>query len=171
METQIKLRSFESKITFMNGMYKLPVAPIPSTELAVKWQKEQNPLVPLVGNNAAIVNRMVAFKKILQDELNEMDDIIKQLKDNSYESEVDFLVDITDLMHDITIYCQSELVRFGIPLKETMSIIMDSNFSKLGADGQPIIKDGKFEKGPHYWKPEPALHDFITEAIKEGSKE
>lgn len=166
METQIKLRSFESKITFMNGMYKLPVAPIPSTELAIAWQKEQTPekLDPLV-------TRMHQLKKILQDELNEMNDIIKSLEEGSYPTETDFLVDITDLMHDITIYCQSELVRFGIPLKETMSIIMASNFSKLGADGQPIIKDGKFEKGPHYWKPEPALHDFITEAIKEGSKE
>lgn len=166
METQIKLRSFESKITFMNGMYKLPVSAIPSTKLAVEWQKEQTPekLDPLV-------TRMRQLKKILQDELNEMDDIIKSLEEGSYPTETDFLVDITDLMHDITIYCQSELVRFGIPLKETMSIIMASNFSKLGADGQPIIKDGKFEKGPHYWKPEPALHDFITEAIKEGSKE
>lgn len=32
---------------------------------------------------------------------------------------------------------------------------MDSNESKLGADGNPIYDaNGKFLKGPNYWKPE-----------------
>lgn len=168
METAIKLRSFESKITYMNGMYNLPVAPFPQIQFATQWQVEQNPKwkIGAVTINEILADRLKQLKKILQDELNEMDDIIKNVEENNYPTDVDFLVDITDLMHDLTIYCQSELVRFGIPLKETMSIIMDSNFSKLGADGRPIIKDGKFEKGPFYWKPEPELKKFITASIK-----
>lgn len=168
MDTNItlKIRSFESKITYMNGMYNLPVAPFPSIGYAVRWQAENNAHSELADTMELLKDRLVAFKKILQDELNEMDDIILRVTERTYPTETDFLVDITDLMHDITIYCQSELVRFGIPLKETMSIIMDSNFSKLGADGRPIIKDGKFEKGPFYWKPEPELKEFIIASIK-----
>ena len=36
--------------------------------------------------------------------------------------------------------------------------VMDSNESKLGADGRPIYDaNGKFLKGPNYWRPEPGI--------------
>ena len=45
-----------------------------------------------------------------------------------------------------------------------LNIIMDSNESKLGADGLPIYNaDGKVLKGPNYWKPEPALRKMLEE--------
>lgn len=35
---------------------------------------------------------------------------------------------------------------------------MQSNFSKLGADGKPIYDErGKVQKGQNYWKPEPKI--------------
>jgi hypothetical protein len=43
-----------------------------------------------------------------------------------------------------------------------LQIIMDSNASKLGADGKPIYDaNGKFLKGPNYWKPEPKIRELL----------
>jgi len=39
---------------------------------------------------------------------------------------------------------------------------MDSNESKLGADGRPIYDaNGKFLKGPNYWRPEPRIKALL----------
>jgi hypothetical protein len=47
---------------------------------------------------------------------------------------------------------------------------MDSNFSKLGADGKPIYDErGKVMKGPFYWKPEPKIKELLLERIKDGT--
>lgn len=40
---------------------------------------------------------------------------------------------------------------------------MDSNASKLGADGKPIYDaNGKFLKGPNYWKPEGKIREMLV---------
>jgi hypothetical protein len=66
------------------------------------------------------------------------------------------------MLGDIQVYCASEMRKFGIPQAETLRTIMESNFSKLGADGKPIYDDrGKVCKGPLYWKPEPALLQML----------
>ena len=47
-------------------------------------------------------------------------------------------------------------------LEAVLQIIMDSNASKLGADGKPIYDaNGKFLKGPNYWKPEPKIRELL----------
>ncbi len=39
---------------------------------------------------------------------------------------------------------------------------MQSNFSKLGADGKPIYDErGKVMKGPGYWQPEPKIRALL----------
>lgn len=56
---------------------------------------------------------------------------------------------------------------FGLPINGILNIIMESNFSKLGADGLPIYDaDNKVQKGPNYWKPEPKLKELLTAHIK-----
>lgn len=46
-----------------------------------------------------------------------------------------------------------------------LDVIMDSNESKLGADGKPIYdENGKFLKGPNYWKPEPRIKTLLLGA-------
>jgi hypothetical protein len=46
---------------------------------------------------------------------------------------------------------------------------MDSNTSKLGADGKPIYDErGKVMKGPGYWKPEPAIKELIEDIWAEA---
>ena len=48
---------------------------------------------------------------------------------------------------------------------------MDSNESKLGAHGKPIYDaNGKFLKGPDYWKPEPGIKELLkSKGIRAGA--
>jgi hypothetical protein len=43
---------------------------------------------------------------------------------------------------------------------------MDRNERKLGANGKPIYDpNGKFLKGPNYWKPNPKIKELLQAAI------
>lgn len=135
-------RPFADRIRAMNAMYKLPVSD------AVN-----------VPDNVA--DRLKRFKKTLADELNEIDDIVATAEQGA--AKIDIAVGIADLLGDIIVYCRSEALKFGIPLESVLSIIMDSNESKLGADGKPIYdENGKFLKGPNYWKPEPKIKQLLA---------
>lgn len=139
---------FANRIADMNAMYGLDM-----TEVPYLWSNFNE--------------RLDKFKKILLDEVNEIDDIKKPWV---VVNDVDCLVAIADLLGDITVYCRSEAMKYGIPLEQVLDIIMDSNESKLGADGEPIIdENGKFLKGPNYWKPEPKIKKLLTKII-DGNK-
>lgn len=74
------------------------------------------------------------------------------------------MVAVADLLGDVMVYCRSEALKFGIPLESILDMIMDSNESKLGADGKPIYDENKkFQKGPNYWKPEPKMRELIEQ--------
>jgi len=71
-------------------------------------------------------------------------------------------VALADLLGDVMVYCRSEALKYGLPLEAVLDVIMDSNESKLGADGKPIYDgNGKFLKGPNYWKPEPKIKALL----------
>jgi len=133
--------SFAKRILLMNAMYKLPAQESPS----------------LPANPA---DRLRKFKATLLDEVNEIDDIITAC--DGQAEPIDVLVAVADLLGDIIVYCRSEALKFGLPLEDVLTIIMDSNESKLGADGKPIYDaNGKFLKGPNYWKPEPKIKALL----------
>ncbi len=125
-----------------NRMYKLPVPNKPSLEnLGEDWRE-----------------RLRNFKKTLAEELNEIDEIIESEEENPLV----ILTAIADLLGDINVYTHSESLKFGIPLDGVLKVIMDSNMSKLGEDGNPIYnEDGKVMKGPNYWKPEPKIMELL----------
>ena len=154
---------FDKDIQTMNRMYEIPNPPIP---------------VPVT------VERMLDFKRILIDEINEIDEIIEtatQLetmyvsiatptqedKELAAKLRLDILVAMADLCCDITVFCASEMLRNGMMMMPCMNVVMSSNFTKLGADGKPIWENGKFQKGPNYRKPEPALRQLIEISMKE----
>ncbi len=94
------------------------------------------------------------------DEVHEIDEIVASAERGA--PPLDLAVAIADLLGDVIVYCRSEALKYGIPLEEVLSIIMDSNESKLGADGKPIYdSNGKFLKGPNYWKPEPKIKELL----------
>ena len=62
-------------------------------------------------------------------------------------------VDLADGLGDIIFVCIHVALRFGIDIDRVFREISASNFTKLGADGQPILRaDGKILKGPEYFK-------------------
>jgi predicted HAD superfamily Cof-like phosphohydrolase len=139
------MSEFSKDIEKFNGIYKLPVNAMPTLD---------------VGVPAA--ERMASFKNILMEEVHEMDEIIAA--QNAGKDPLEVLTMLADLLGDIQVYCASEMAKFGLPLDQVLAIIMQSNFSKLGADGLPIYDErGKVMKGPDYWKPEPKIQAMLTE--------
>jgi len=139
-------KPFPDRIAAMNAMYKLPA--------------HDRPTLP-----ADIADRLVKFKATLLDEVHEIDEI-SRLAVNG-DAPVDIAVAIADLLGDIIVYCRSEALKYGLPLEEVLDVIMDSNESKLGADGKPIYDaNGKFLKGPSYWRPEPRIRKLLEARMR-----
>ena len=134
-------KTFAQRIAAMNAMYQLPASDRPSLP-------------------ADVAERLIKFKATLLDEVHEIDEIVQLSKNGGRE--MDIAVAIADLLGDIMVYCRSEALKYGLPLEDVLDIIMDSNESKLGADGKPIYDaNGKFLKGPNYWKPEPKIKALL----------
>ena len=134
-------KSFAERIEIMNNMYKMPANCLPT--------------IP-----ADVASRLPKFKRTLLDEVAEIDEIDPSLPP------LELTTAIADVLGDIIVYCRSEALKYGIPLEDVLDIIMDSNESKLGADGKPIYnEDGKFLKGPNYFKPEPAISKRLNAGV------
>ena len=137
-------KTFAQRIAAMNAMYKLPA--------------RENPALP-----EDVVGRLTKFKATLMDEVHEIDEIVAAAQKGTPSS--DILVAMADLLGDVIVYCRSEALKYGLPLEDVLDIIMDSNESKLGADGKPIYDaNGKFLKGPNYWRPEPKIKVLLEKA-------
>ena len=129
-------------------MYNMPVNEVPSTNIGTPLKK-----------------RLEDLKKILVEELDEIDEIIEEL---DQDTELQTLTKLADLLGDVQVYCASEMTKFGLPVDATLEIIMDSNFSKLDANGNPIYDDrNKLLKGPNYWKPEPKIEQMLLDNQQE----
>jgi predicted HAD superfamily Cof-like phosphohydrolase len=134
-------KSFAERIEMMNSMYRLPI--------------NNKPTLPETP-----ADRLKKFKATLMDEVHEIDEIVALAEGNA--EAIDIQVAIADLLGDVIVYCRSEAMKYGIPLEAVLDLIMDSNESKLGADGNPIYDaNGKFLKGPNYWKPEPKIKALL----------
>ena len=134
-------KPFKDRIHAMNQMYKLPINDSPT----------------LLADPA---DKLKKFKATLMAEVHEIDEIVEKIENG--EPDIDVKVAIADQLGDVMVYCRSEALKYGLPLEEVLDIIMDSNESKLGADGRPIYdENGKFLKGPNYWKPEPKIKSLL----------
>lgn len=140
------LTGFMLDVERMNEMYRMP-------EVYTNDQHQSN-------------ERLVQFKSILEEECKEIDDIIL----TNTVDKFDTLTQLSDLLGDIIVYCASEAKRWGIPIDRVLNIIMQSNFSKLDSNGQPIYDERmKLQKGPGYWKPEPKIAQLLLEYSSEGA--
>lgn len=136
------MNDFFADIEKFNAMYKMEAPSVPTLDL----------------------NRAENFNNILQEEVNEFEDIFIAAGEEASES--DIITMQADLYGDIIIYCASEMRRIGLDPQTVLEIIMQSNFSKLDANGLPIYDErGKVLKGPNYWKPEPMLKEYIEDAM------
>lgn len=116
-------------------------------------------------------DRVKQFYDILSEEVEEGLELAEKYSKmtqhgplNQRES-TEILTEMADWLGDIIVYCASEGQRWGIPIQKVLDIIMNSNFSKLDSDGQPIYDHrGKVLKGPHYWRPEEKIRELILNA-------
>jgi hypothetical protein len=122
--------------------------------------------------------RLQVFRGLLSDktpggELSELDEILDMLAEpegtETTPSMVDVFVKIADWLNDIIVYCASESLRHGVAISPVLECIMDANFSKLGADGKPIVVNGKVQKGPNYAPPEPAIKKHLTRVLEKAA--
>ena len=142
------MSTFANDIEKFNSIYKLPVNKVPTINVGVP-----------------MAERLKAFKDILLEEVSEIDEIISAAEGGS--DELATLTMLADLLGDLQVYCASEMAKFGLPLDGVLEVIMQSNFSKLGADGKPIYDErGKVMKGPNYWKPEPKISELLQSLKK-----
>ncbi|RCS57448.1 pyrophosphatase [Parvibium lacunae] len=152
------MSQFADDIQKFNQIYRLPVNTRPTLAVGVP-----------------VIERLQAFKAILQEELTEVEEILEVARSleqpavaaddaTRTKTELALLTMLADWLGDIQVYCASEMAKFGLPLDAVLSIIMQSNFSKLDANGQPIYDErGKVLKGPDYWRPEPALSQLLAQ--------
>lgn len=74
--------------------------------------------------------------------------------------ESDDIVGIADAVADLLYVVHGAALTFGIPVNEVFAEVHRSNMTKLGDDGEPVVRaDGKVMKGPNYSPPrlEPIL--------------
>ncbi len=70
------------------------------------------------------------------------------------------LVELADAICDLVYVLVGTAVSYGIPFDRCFAEVQRSNMSKLGEDGEPIVReDGKILKGPNFSKPD--LHSII----------
>lgn len=154
--------TFDAQLRKFNKMYGLPVAEYPTIEAEAnyQWNREPEP-----SQYDRIARRLRHLQRILHDEVAEVEDIIQMLE--SRDAELDILTELADWLGDIQVYCASEMLRFGLPRSKVLTAIMESNFTKLGDDGNPIIRDGKVQKGPNFEAPEPKILNALSAAYKD----
>jgi len=145
---------FEAAIKKFNEFYNLPANDVPTI---------------LFSTPEEFIGRLKNFKDILQEELNEVDDIIKAAEPGTVPIKI--LVMLADWLGDMQVYCASEMAKFGLPRNLILSIIMASNMSKGDENGKPIYDErGKVKKGPYYWKPEPQIERALQAIIRQAQR-
>lgn len=147
-------KGFNEDVERMNKMFDLPV------RQSIELDKD-------------LATKLYKLHNTLTDEVNELLDITEILdkpelstimgKSAKYpEVTIDHYVALADLLGDIVVYCASEAQKYGIYLPEVLQAIMESQWSKLGTNGE-VIKDenDKFLKGENYKPPEEAIKRLL----------
>ncbi len=133
---------FTKDIRKFNEMYGLPVNDSPCIPFKASVDKGTA--------RHQLLERLIQFKKILIDEVNEVDEIYSKVV--AGEEPLEVLTDMADWLGDLQIFCASEMLKFGLDNEMVLSVIMS---------GSALMIDGKLQKGPNYWKPEPKLKRLI----------
>lgn len=145
-------------IDSFNKMYGLATSDVPGFHFCKEG---------LGTTRAQVLQRLDGFKKTLEKEFAEVEEIENKINAGDQPEEV--LTALADWYGDIIVYCLSEMRKYGLDPAIVLGIIMSSNMSKLGPDGKPIYdENGKVLKGPNYWRPEPALQRYIAAAIRQS---
>lgn len=155
--------NFQEALVAFNNMYGMQVSKAPTVISAQRLKDFKQILLDEVNEIDVIINKMGTYESVAKLNRQSAEDGLSIDWSNKGEMQAEIQTDLADLLGDIQVYCGSEMVKWGLPVDATLRVIMESNMSKLGADGKPIISaNGKLEKGPNYWKPEPVLKEVLT---------
>jgi hypothetical protein len=176
---------FGKDLKRFNTMYRMRVSPTPTLQIGTPLVKRLTDLKTILQKELNEINDIIAKADVYQSghafaanlETGALETIYNgtfETKDQQdgarFDNAVEILTDISDLMGDLQVYCGSEQVKFGLPMDEIQNIIMQSNFSKMGADGNPIYDaNDKLQKGPNYWKPEPRINALLRSLITDST--
>jgi len=98
---------------------------------------------------------------LLQEELDELSEALK----------AGDMVEVLDALTDLQYVLDGAYLSFGLHhLKEpAFNEVQRSNMSKLGEDGNPIVResDGKIMKGPNYSAPD--IAQFLKDNMKDAA--
>lgn len=164
------------RIHEFNKFYRLPCPGTP-TVMGVVQPSDGGPT-----SCEQIIKRLEGFIKTLSDEVQEGQDIIQMVNTTPFpdpneerEVEIELLTALSDWFGDLIVYCYSEATKYGLPLDKVLDIIMDSNMSKVDANGKcQYDENGKVTKnyeGCQYWKPEPKIAALLEEEIPKCSNQ
>lgn len=99
----------------------------------------------------------------------------EEIREYLEANEAKDLVEVLDAIIDIQFFLLGQVVIHGLQevYLEAFEIVYQSNMSKLGEDGRPILReDGKILKGPGYWKPTAKLTKLLFgKAYRGGNRE
>jgi predicted HAD superfamily Cof-like phosphohydrolase len=149
------MKPLQQRILDFNKFYRLPCPDTPTLEA--------------IAARESLPTRIQGFLKTVGDEVTEGNDILNRLlqtNGESYADSLEFLTEMADWLADLVVYCYSESAKYGIPLDKVLDIIMDSNMSKVDAEGNCRYDEhGKVIKnyeGCQYWKPEPKIRQLLA---------
>jgi hypothetical protein len=178
---------FMWSILKMNTMYSLPINVVPTLDdlgeaasarvmgFLKTMQKEMDEgreVLALVtvyewlkaghAIGAEQINALVERVQISADRRALIVPILNKIAADTELARRESLVALADWLADINVYVRSEALKFGLPQEAALNVIMGSNFTKLGTDGEPIKdENGKVQKGPNFIAPEEALHALL----------
>lgn len=153
---------FPKSLVAFNQMYGLQVSPVPILINSKRIKDFMSILLKELREGEDILRKMELLESMYKLHGTHAEDGQTVAWDNQAEMEMDVLTDMGDWLGDLQVYCGSEMLKWGLPVHPILQIIMESNMSKLGADGLPIVdSEGKVGKGPNYWKPEPKIQELL----------
>ena len=119
----------------------------------------ESTILQFLGQNGVDEKRAAKLAPEVITWIEESDSVFE---DGTTELDRQILVMLSDWLGDMNVYNRSEALKYGIPLEGVLACIMGSNFTKLDAEGQPIInpENGKVLKGPNFVPPE--AHIYAT---------
>lgn len=175
--TENAKKTFAERIAAMNAMYRLPMHHYPTlpknpAERLAKFKKtigdevqEIDDIIEL-NNNPHSESGRAHIASAFGLDVNNPEDAarIESCCNDPALVKLALATAVADVLGDIIVYCRSEALKYGIPLEGVLDVIMDSNESKLDENGNPIYNaEGKFLKGPGYWKPEPKIAEMLSD--------
>lgn len=76
------------------------------------------------------------------------------------------LVEVADALGDLDYVVAGTSHVLGLPHDTIVSVIHESNMSKLGEDGRPIKDEGgKIQKGPNYYPPTEGIERLVNDVL------